>query len=210
MRLVAFDFDGTLCDDEMIVRLGEQAGCEDEILAITERAMAGELGYAESLRRRIALLEGLPVSKMRVAFDHIRLRQSAATLLRSLTGRQVRTAILTGGFEEGVRLALERDDAVVDDIVANTLVVRENRLTGVVEGPLVDDAKDGALRTLAERYGIDMRETIAVGDGANDVPMLEAAGTAIGFQPKPSVPGSCDIVVDSMAELRTALEQMGG
>lgn len=206
MRLVAFDFDGTLSEDEMVVRLGQQAGRMDEITAITERAMAGELGYPESLRRRIALLEGLRLDQVHAAFDHVTLRPGAASLLRGLADKAVITVILTGGFEDGVRLALEREDAVVDEIVANRLVVADNRLTGGVEGPLVDQPKDDALRAFADRFAIEVSETVAVGDGANDVPMLDAAGTAVGFQPKPGVEAHCDVVVESIPELCSVFE----
>lgn len=206
MALVAFDFDGTLSDDEMIVLLGEQAGCAEQIHDITERAMAGELSYAESLRERARLLAGLDVDAAGRAYDGVRLRPGAGELLRSLAGAGVRTAILTGGFEAGVEAALEYADATVDRIVANRLPVADGRLTGGVEGPLIEGTKDEALQTVADDFGVDPGEAVAVGDGANDIPMLDAAGTAVGFRSKEAVRPHCDVEVETMAELRAYLE----
>jgi phosphoserine phosphatase len=209
MTLVAFDFDGTLSDDEMIVLLGEEAGCADEIFEITERAMAGELSYAESLRERASLLAGLEESAAERAYDGVRLRPGAGDLLRTLAGAGVPTAILTGGFEAGVEAALGREGAEVDRIVANSLVVEDGRLTGDVEGPLIEGTKDEALATVAAEFGVEPADAIAVGDGANDVPMLDAAGTAVGFRPKPAVRSHCDVVVATMDRFERVLAENG-
>lgn len=209
MSLVAFDFDGTLSDVEMTVLLGTECGVADEMIEITRRAMNGELAYPESLRQRCALLEGLAADRATAAFDRVTLRPGAATLLRALDEAGVRTAILTGGFERGVESALDDANVTVDDIVANRLQVVDGTLTGEVTGPLVEGTKDGALASLAEARGVPLADTVAVGDGANDVPMLETAGLAIGFEPKPAVASSCDVVVSSMAELQDALENAG-
>ena len=209
MTLVAFDFDGTLSDDEMIVLLGEEAGCADEIFEITERAMAGELSYAESLRERASLLAGLEESAAARAYSSVKLRPGAGGLLRSLAEAGVPTAILTGGFEAGVEAALDREGAAVDRIVANSLPLEDGRLTGDVEGPLIEGTKDEALAAVAEAFGVDVGDAIAVGDGANDVPMLDAAGTAVGFRPKPAVRSHCDVVVATMDRLRRVLEADG-
>jgi len=209
MALVAFDFDGTLSDDEMIVLLGEQAGCAEEIEHITDRAMAGELSYAESLRERVALLAGLGESATERAYDGVRLRPGAGVLLRSLREAGVPTVILTGGFDRGVEAALDHADASVDRVVANRLSVAEGRLTGEVDGPLVEGTKDEALQSAAEEFDVALEETVAVGDGANDVPMLDAAGTAIGFRPKDAVEPHCDLVVKSVDELRAFLASSG-
>ncbi|MFB6106544.1 MAG: phosphoserine phosphatase SerB [Halobacteriaceae archaeon] len=203
--LVAFDFDGTLSDSEMTVLLGRQAGVADRMADITARAMNDEIGYAESLRQRAALLEGLPVDRAEAAFDEVLLREGAGGVLRALDRAGHRTAILTGGFDHGVVRALERADAEVNDVVANHLPAADGELTGEVEGPLVEGTKDDALRALASDVGVPMADTVAVGDGANDLPMLEVAGLAIGFDPKPAVEPACDVVVESMAELRDVL-----
>jgi len=207
--LVAFDFDGTLSDSEMTVLLGERCGVADEMEAITERAMNDETDYAESLRRRCALLEGLSEERAGAAFDRVELRPGAAEVLVALSDAGVHTAILTGGFERGVESALDRAGVGVDDVVANRLPVADGLLTGAVAGPLIEETKDDALDGLAAGIGVEMDETVAVGDGANDLPMLEVAELAIGYEPKPAVEPGCDVVVDSMAALRRSLAERG-
>ncbi|MFB6131195.1 MAG: phosphoserine phosphatase SerB [Salinigranum sp.] len=209
MKLVAFDFDGTLSDSEMTVLLGEQMGVASEMAEITERAMNDEIGYAQSLRERAGLLEGLEEERAEAAFDHVRLRPGAADLIGRLNDYGHHTAILTGGFERGVERALEREGASVDTIVANRLPIRGGRLTGEVEGPLIEGTKDDALEGLAGDLDVPMSQTVAVGDGANDLPMLEVAGLAIGFVPKDAVRPSCDVVVASMYRLGKVLEERG-
>jgi phosphoserine phosphatase len=205
--LVAFDFDGTLSDSEMTVLLGEQVGVAGEMAEITERAMNNELAYAESLRRRCDLLAGLDVARAAAAVERVALRPGAADLLDALAEAGVETAILTGGFERGVEAALADEGTGVDTVVANRLPVDDDTLTGDVEGPLVEGTKDDALAVL--RATVGETETVAVGDGANDRPMLEVADLAIGFAPKPAVEPSCDVVVDSMDELRAVFEREG-
>ncbi|EMA40202.1 phosphoserine phosphatase SerB [Halococcus hamelinensis] len=206
MNLVAFDFDGTLSNSEMTVLLGEQCGVADEMAAITERAMNDEIEYAESLRERVALLEGLPVEAVEAAFDEVRLNPGAADLINVLNDAGVVTAVLTGGFGRGVEHVLARNETPVDTIVANQLEFDGHRLTGEVSGPLVEGTKDDALRTVAGNAGVEVEDTVAVGDGANDLPMLRAAGLAVGYEPKPAVEPHCDVVVESMADLREVLE----
>ncbi|MFB6159627.1 MAG: phosphoserine phosphatase SerB [Haloferacaceae archaeon] len=209
MRLVAFDFDGTLSDSEMTVLLGEQMGVADEMAAITERAMNDEIGYAQSLRERAALLEGLEDEKARAAFDEVSLREGAADLIERLNDQGQHTAVLTGGFERGVARALDREGVSVDTVVANRLPVEGGRLTGEVEGPLIEGTKDAALEELAADLDVPMERTVAVGDGANDLPMLEVAGLAVGYVPKPAVRPSCDVVVATMYRLRRVFEDRG-
>ena len=209
MTLVAFDFDGTLSDSEMTVLLGEQCGVADRMAEITERAMNDELAYAESLRKRCALLDGLADEQAQKAFEKVRLRPDAGRVLRALEEAGVYTAILTGGFERGVESALETEGVGVETVVANRLTVADGELTGDVEGPLIEGTKDDALAVLCAAVGVDRTETIAVGDGANDLPMLEAAGLAVGFSPKPAVEPACDVVVESMDELYELFESEG-
>lgn len=221
MTVVAFDFDGTLSDSEMTVLLGEQCdtvtgsstgnrttrgSVADRMDGITERAMNDEIAYAESLRQRCALLSGLDDADAQAALDQVRLRPGAAAIIRDLRAAGVHVAILTGGFERGVRAALDAADVSVDTIVANRLPVDDGALTGDVGGPLIEGTKDDALAVLAAALDEDVDDTVAVGDGANDLPMLEVAGLAVGFAPKPAVEPACDVVVESMAGLRDVLE----
>jgi len=207
--LVAFDFDGTLSDSEMTVLLGSRNGTAQDMAAITERAMNDEIEYAESLRQRCALLEGLDDGEARAAFDDVELRPGAGEVIAALRETGVAVAVLTGGFERGVESTLERAGVGVDAVVANRLPVADGRLTGEVEGPLIEGTKDDALEVLAVAVGERLEDTVAVGDGANDLPMLRVAGLAVGFDPKPAVEPACDVVVDSMADLRAVLEREG-
>jgi phosphoserine phosphatase len=205
--IVAFDFDGTLSDSEMTVLLGQRCGAADEMEQITERAMNDEIAYAESLRERCALLEGLDDADAGAAFEEVRLRPGAAEVIEALREAGVYVAILTGGFERGVEAALAREGVEVDAVVANRLPVADGALTGEVKGPLIEGTKDDALEVLRAVVGDD--ETVAVGDGANDLPMLEVAGLAVGFEPKPNVEPACDVVVGSMDELLALFERRG-
>jgi phosphoserine phosphatase len=209
MSLVAFDFDGTLSESEMTVLLGEQCGVADRMAEITDRAMNDEIGYAESLRERVSLLAGLSLDRAAEAFARVRLRDGAADVLDALGAAGVRTAILTGGFERGVRDALDRAGVSVDHMCANRLLVENGELTGEVAGPLVEGTKDDVVHDLAPADGLAIGETVAVGDGANDRPMLETCGLAIGYDPKPAVRPVCDVTVTSMADLRAVLEAEG-
>ena len=211
MKLVAFDFDGTLSDSEMTVLLGEREGVADEMAAITERAMNDEISYAKSLRDRAALLEGLEEERAEEAYGEVTLRPGAAALLKRLADEGHHVAILTGGFERGVERALENAGVrdAVDTIVSNRLPVKGGRLTGGVEGSLIEGTKDTALETLAADLGVDMSQTIAIGDGANDLPMLEVAGLAVGFLPKTAVRPHCQVVVASMDRLGKLFEDRG-
>jgi phosphoserine phosphatase len=211
MKLIAFDFDGTLSDSEMTVLLGEREGVADEMASITERAMNDELSYAESLRERAALLEGLEEEAAEAAYGAVTLRPGAAALLARLADEGHHVAILTGGFGRGVRRALDAAGVAdaVDTVVANRLPIRGGRLTGGVEGPLVEGTKDDALETLAADLDVRMSQTVAVGDGANDLPMLEVAGLAVGFLPKQAVRPHCDVVVATMDRLAQVFEERG-
>ncbi|MFC7135915.1 phosphoserine phosphatase SerB [Halobaculum litoreum] len=208
-RLVAFDFDGTLSDSEMTVLLGERCGVADEMADITARAMNDELSYAESLRQRAALLEHLEEEEAQVAWDRVELREGAAAVIERLRDRGHYVAVFTGGFERGVAAALEKAGVEVDEIVANRLPVEGGRLTGEVAGPLVEGTKDEQLERVADEQGVPMSRTVAVGDGANDLPMLEVAGLAVGYEPKPAVEPACDVVVESMFALADLFEDEG-
>lgn len=204
MTLVAFDFDGTLADSEMLDRLAARHGVGDEVAAITERAMRGDLSYADSLRERAGLVAGLSSDAAADVYDGVRLRDGAADLLAALEDAGVSVVVLTGGFAPGVEAALDAAGVSVDRVAANRLPEADGALTGDVDGPLVEGTKDDALEAVCADFGVQVTDAIAVGDGANDVPMLDAAGLAVGFQPKPGVEEHCDETVASMA----ALEQL--
>ena len=209
MSLIAFDFDGTLSDSEMTVLLGEQLGVADEMADITERAMNDQLSYAESLRSRAELLAGRSEADADDAYSEVVLRPGAAGVIDRLREAGHTVAIFTGGFERGVAHALNDADTEVDHIVANALPIENGELTGEVTGPLIEGTKDDQLEALADDLGVEMSETVAVGDGANDLPMLEVAGLAVGFEPKPAVEPACDNVVSTMAALGDLLESRG-
>jgi phosphoserine phosphatase len=196
--------EGTSADDG-----AQRRSVADKMDEITERSMNGEIEYAESLRQRCALLEGLDDENAQAAFDEVRLRPGAADVIRALREAGVYVAILTGGFERGVAAALDREGVEVDAIVANRLPVKDGELTGAVEGPLIEGTKDDALEVLTAVVGEDRDDTIAVGDGANDLPMLEVAGLAIGFEPKPNVAPACESIVETMDELHDLFEAEG-
>jgi phosphoserine phosphatase len=209
MSLIAFDFDGTLSDSEMTVLLAERAGVADEVAEITERAMNDELSYAESLYQRAELLGGLDEDAVEAAFDEVTLRPGAGELIERLQADGHHVAVLTGGFERGVERALAKAGVEADTIVANRLPMAGGKLTGDAEGPLIEGTKDDALEELAADLDVPMAETVAIGDGANDLPMLEVAGLAVGFVPKDAVRPVCDAVVASMFRLGKVLEGHG-
>lgn len=185
-RLVAFDMDSTLIDGEVIDELARLAGVGAEVAAITAAAMRGELDFQESFRRRVALLKGLDGDAIGKVIDSIPLTEGAETLIASLKRLGYKTAILSGGFTFMGRHLQKR--LGIDYVHANELEVVGRRVTGNVVGPIVDGArKAGLLRELAQREGISLEQVIAVGDGANDLPMLSIAGLGIAFRAKPLV-----------------------
>jgi phosphoserine phosphatase len=207
MTVVAFDFRGTLSESEMKVRLGEQCNAAEEMGEIHERARNDEISYAESFKRRCALLEGLSEEDAQNALDGVELRPDAADLIETLRNTGVYVAVITSGFERGVLRALESNDVSVDAIIANRLPVADGQLTGEVEGPLVEGTKDDALEVLATAIGENPQDAIAIGDGSNDRPMFEIAGLAVGFDPRSDVEPACDVTVSTIPGLKDVLEQ---
>ncbi len=185
-RLVVLDVDSTLIQDEVIELMAEQQGCLDEVATITAKAMAGELDFAQSLLARVKLLEGLDSESLDRTYERIRLTPGARTFVRTLQRLGFRTAIVSGGFTHLVeRLA---QDLGINHAYANTLEIVDGKLTGKIVGDIVDRAgKETVLRRIAAEEGIPLDQTVAVGDGANDLDMLNAAGFGIAFNAKPVV-----------------------
>jgi phosphoserine phosphatase len=193
-RLVVLDVDSTLIQDEVIDLLADEAGCVDEVRAITERAMAGELDFETSLRERARLLAGLEAAALERVRDRITLTPGARTFVRTLKRMGLKVAIVSGGFTfftEHLAALLDLDHAA-----ANELEVVDGELTGEVVGPVVDRAfKAEFLRRTAAHEGIAVEQTVAVGDGANDLDMLAVAGLGIAFNAKPVVRDVADTTV---------------
>ena len=196
-RLVAFDMDSTLIQTEVIDELAAEAGVGERVMAITEAAMNGELDFRESLTRRVALLEGLDAGVLERVAERLPLTPGAERLIRTLRSLGYRTAILSGGFSFFGRHL--QSLLGIDFVYANELEIDEGRLTGRVVGEIVDGARKAALlRELAERESLRPEQTIAVGDGANDLPMLDAAGLGIAFHAKPKVRASAEQVISNL------------
>lgn len=185
-RLVVFDMDSTLIQVEVIDELAKAAGVGEEVAAITEAAMRGELDFSQSLHRRVAMLEGLPEVELAAIAKRIPLTEGAERLTSTLKQLGYKIGIISGGFTYFGRYFQQK--LGFDYVYANQLEIKEGRLTGRVVGEIVDGPRKAAiLATIAEREGLKLQQTIAVGDGANDLPMLSIAGLGIAFQSKPIV-----------------------
>jgi phosphoserine phosphatase len=190
-KLIVMDVDSTLVQGEVIEMLASHAGSAAKVVEITERAMSGELEFADALRQRVQTLEGLEVSALDTVYDALQLAPGARTLVRTLKRLGYVFAIVSGGFSQVTdRIAADLD---IDYVQANELEVADGRLTGRILGQVVDRAgKADALRRFAADSGIALRNTVAIGDGANDLDMLAAAGLGIAFNAKPVVRQAAD------------------
>ncbi len=193
-RLVFLDVDSTLIQDEIIDLLADEAGVQNEVVAITASAMAGELDFAESLRRRVALLAGLDQAALDRAQARVRLTPGARTFVRTLRRLGYTTAAVSGGFQFFVdKVGAELG---IDHVFANELEIVDGVLTGQLIGPIVDRKRKAELLVeLANREGVPLEQTVAVGDGANDLDMLATAGLGVAFNAKPIVQEAADTSV---------------
>jgi phosphoserine phosphatase len=195
MRLIVMDVDSTLIQGEVIELLAAHAGHADEVARVTERAMHGELDFEASLRARVALLEGVPESALAEVYDALVLAPGARTLVRILRRLGYRFALVSGGFSQiNDRLA---DDLGIHFARANQLEIVDGRLTGRIVGAVVDRAgKAEALRYFAREVGVSLESVVAIGDGANDLDMLEIAGLGIAYNAKALVQEAADTTVN--------------
>jgi phosphoserine phosphatase len=185
-RLVAFDMDSTLIQAEVIDELAKEAGVGEQVAAITESAMRGELDFKQSLRKRLSLLEGLDESVLKKVAERLPLTEGAERLISTLKSVGYTIAILSGGFTYFGNILKER--LGIDYVYANELEIADGKLTGKALGEIVDaERKAELLQAIAEQESISLQQVIAVGDGANDLPMLNLAGLGIAFHAKPKV-----------------------
>ncbi|MEZ8132603.1 MAG: phosphoserine phosphatase [Neolewinella sp.] len=196
-QLVVFDMDSTLIDAEVIDELAIEAGVGEQVAAITEAAMRGEVDFKESFKQRLALLEGLRESVLQTVADRLRLNDGAEYLLKSLKQLGFKTAIVSGGFTFFGRHL--QDKLGVDYVYANELDVAGGVVTGKVAGEIIDgQRKAEILVEIARELGLSLEQVIAVGDGANDLPMLNIAGLGIAFRAKPLVKASAKQAISNV------------
>ncbi|RAY14851.1 phosphoserine phosphatase SerB [Actinomadura craniellae] len=194
-RLIVMDVDSTLITGEVIELLAEHAGQSDKVAEITEAAMRGELDFEGSLRERVALLAGLDAAVIDEVRHKVQLASGARTLVRTLKRLDYEFAIVSGGFTQITDALVE--DLGIDYSAANTLEIVDGKLTGRLTGPIIDRAgKAVALERFAREAGVPLSQTVAIGDGANDLDMLQAAGLGIAYNAKPVVREAADTAVN--------------
>jgi phosphoserine phosphatase len=185
-RLIVFDVDSTLIQGEVIEMLAARVGAQDAVAAITDAAMRGELDFTASLQQRVATLAGLPIEVVQDVAAQLELTPGARTTLRTLRRLGFHVGVVSGGFRQVIEPLAE--ELMLDFVAANQLEVVDGKLTGRVVGQIIDRAgKAKALRDFAAQAGVPMEQTVAVGDGANDIDMLAAAGLGVAFNAKPAL-----------------------
>ena len=206
-RIVMLDMDSTLIEQEVINLLGQSAGQSNEIAQITEKAMAGDLDFKSALIKRVALLKGLDQESLHRVRDQITLTKGAKKLIEELHHQGHKVGVVSGGFIEVIEPILK--SLKVDFYRANKLKIEKGVLTGEIDGPIIDShAKRIALEDFATQEGISLEQTVAIGDGANDLEMIKAAGLGIAFNAKPKVAAAADTTISNQ-DLSTVLLLMG-
>lgn len=196
-RLICFDMDSTLIQTEVIDELAMRAGVGDQVKSITEQAMRGEIDFRESFRKRVALLKGLDESVMQDIAEHLPMTEGVERLMFVLKKYGYKIAILSGGFTYFGNYLKERFG--LDYVYANELEIKDGKLTGNYVGEIVDGTRKAALlRQIAANEKVDIAQTIAVGDGANDLPMLATAGLGIAFHAKPKVTANAQQAINTI------------
>jgi len=194
IKLVVFDLDNVIIDGEAIDEIGKLANVEDEIAEITEKAMQGEIDFETSIKDRVQLLEGVSVDDIQKVAGELPLMSGASETIDGLKEKDLDVAIISGSFD--IVADEIKDKLGVENVYTNSFTVEDGKLTGEVTGPLVSGSKLDVLKDHVEKAGIALDEVIAVGDGANDISMIESAGCGIAFNAKDSVKEIADIIVD--------------
>lgn len=207
-KLALFDMDSTLIEQEVIVELAKKAGIGEQVNAITEAAMRGEIDFVESFRRRVGLLTGLPEQALHeIVRDNISFSLGAKRLIRTLKANGYHVVLVSGGFDFFAKFV--QAELGIDEIFANPLDIVDGQVTGKVTAPIVDGKRKAEiLQAVAQRLNIELSETVAVGDGANDLPMLALADIGIAYRAKPVVREQADYAV-SVAGLDGVLAILG-
>jgi phosphoserine phosphatase len=203
-KLILFDLDSTLIQEETIDEIASLAGVEEEVKKITNDAMHGKLNFKQSLEKRVALVKGLPSDEVKKLISTLKLTEGAEETIGELKKRGYITGVVSGGFT----IATDRIKEILglDYAYSNELIEDNGKLTGEVKGPIMDeDAKGKILEELAEKEGIDLKDTVVVGDGANDISMFKKAGLKIAFCAKDILKENADINIEKR-DLREILK----
>jgi phosphoserine phosphatase len=200
-KLIAFDMDGTILEAEAIDEIAKRAGVQERVTELTRRAMNGEIDFEYALRERVRLLKGLPIKVVEEVAEKLPISKGAKEVIKTLKSMGFITVLITGGFDVVAKKVAERLD--FDYWFANRLGVEDGKLNGEVEISISSgESKLETLKKVAEAHGIDLEECVAVGDGANDLLVLEKVGLGIGFKPKPIVEEKVRAVVNT-SDMRT-------
>ena len=194
IKLVVFDLDNVIIDGEAIDEIGKLANVEDKIAKITEKAMQGEIDFETSIKDRVQLLEGTSIEDIEKVADELPLMDGASETIARLKDEDIDVAIISGSFD--VVADKIKEKLGIDAVYTNSFTVEDGKLTGEVTGPLVSGTKLDVLNDHVENAGISLEDVVAVGDGANDISMIESAGCGIAFNAKDSVKEIADVVVD--------------